>query len=125
MQKYFFLDESPIFVNKYVIRMDIDNECFPRGIRGSYDVLIARVMNMKYTDYLRYCRDELGAELIGKGRRYITPYFDKNQLTKLFIKVLNERMTYIMSERKSPFIYKEEDDGTITRVPIEIDENNT
>ena len=123
--KYFFLDESPIFKGKYVIHYNVDDECFPHGIRGSYNVLQARLMNLPYAEFLRYCRDELGAELIGKGHRYVTPYFDKNELSKLFVKVLNERMAYVMSERKSPYEYVEEEDGSITRIPIEFDENNT
>ena len=118
MEKYFYLEESPIYKNKYIIRLNHDKFLFPTGTSGSYNVFIARVLNLSYPDYLRYSRDRLGAELIGKQSRYVMAYYDKNQTTEAFIKLLNKRMEYIMNEHNFPYEYKEEN-GEIKRIPFE------
>lgn len=118
MKKYFYLDESPIYKNKYIIRLNHDKFLFPTGTSGSYNVFIARVLNLSYADYLRYSRDRLGAELIGKQSRYVVAYYDKNQATEAFVKLLNKRMEYIMHEHSFPYEYKEEN-GEVKRTPFE------
>lgn len=118
MEKYFYLDESPIYKNKYIIRLNHDKFLFPTGTSGSYNVFIARVLNLSYADYLRYSRDRLGAELIGKQSRYVVAYYDKNQTTEAFVKLLNKRMEYIMHEHSFPYEYKEEN-GEVKRIPFE------
>ena len=118
MEKYFYLEESPIYKNKYIIRLNHDKFLFPTGTSGSYNVFIARVLNLSYADYLRYSRDRLGAELIGKQSRYVMAYYDKNQTTEAFIKLLNKRMEYIMNEHNFPYEYKEEN-GEVKRIPFE------
>lgn len=121
MEKYFKLEESPIYKNKYIITMDYEKFLFPNGTEGSYQVFVARLLNLSYADYLRYARDRLGAELVGKKSKYIAAYFDKNQTTDMFIRLLNKRMDYIMNEHEFPFEYKVTED-TIEQVPF--GENN-
>lgn len=118
MEKYFYLEESPIYKNKYIIRLNRDKFLFPTGTSGSYNVFIARVLNLSYADYLRYSRDRLGAELVGKQSRYVVAYYDKNQTTEAFVKLLNKRMEYIMHEHSFPYEYKEEN-GEVKRIPFE------
>ena len=118
MEKYFYLDESPIYKNKYIIRLNHDKFLFPTGTSGSYNVFIARVLNLSYADYLRYSRDRLGAELVGKQSRYVMAYYDKTQTTEAFVKLLNKRMEYIMHEHRFPYEYKEEN-GEVKRIPFE------
>lgn len=117
MEKYFYLEESPIYKNKYIIRLNHDKLLFPTGTSGSYNVFIARVLNLSYADYLRYSRDRLGAELVGKQSRYVVAYYDKNQTTEAFVKLLNKRMEYIMHEHSFPYEYKEEN-GEVKRIPF-------
>ena len=117
MEKYFYLEESPIYKNKYIIRLNRDKFLFPTGTSGSYNVFIARVLNLSYADYLRYSRDRLGAELVGKQSRYVVAYYDKNQTTEAFVKLLNKRMEYIMHEHSFPYEYKEEN-GEVKRIPF-------
>ena len=118
MEKYFYLEESPIYKNKYIIRLIHYKFLFPTGTSGSYNVFIARVLNLSYADYLRYSRDRLGAELVGKQSRYVVAYYDKNQTTEAFVKLLNKRMEYIMHEHSFPYEYKEEN-GEVKRIPFE------
>jgi hypothetical protein len=119
MEKFFYLEESPIYKGKYLIRMDHDKFLFPTGTRGSYNVFPARVLNLDYATYLRYVRDELGAELMGKNSKYVIPYFEMDKNSKLLIKLLNKRMEYIMNEQEFPFEYKEDEEGNIQRIPFE------
>lgn len=117
MEKYFYLDTSPLYTNKYVVRMDHSKFLFPNGTKGSYDVFIARLLNLTYADYLRYARDRLGAELVGKKSKYVVAYFDLNETTRAFVSLLNKRMEYVMDEQKFPYTYKEED-GNVDRIPF-------
>lgn len=117
IEKFFFLDDSPLYKNKYVIRFNIDMKYFPHGTTGSYNVFMARLLNLSYAEFLRYCRDVLGAEIIGKGNRYVVAYFDDTPEVQLLVKLLNVRMNYIVNERNFPYIYKEKE-GEIERIPF-------
>lgn len=125
MGKYFTFDESPLYKNKYLIRFNLTKDLFPNGTKGSYAVLPARLLNLSYADYLRYARDRLGAELIGKNRKYVVAYYDKNQNTEAFIRLLNKRMEFIMNEKEFPFEYIEDNNGGIERIPFKINEDRS
>ena len=125
MEKCFYFDESPIYTNKYILRLNYDKFLFPTGTKGSFNVMPARVLSLSYADYLRYARDRLGAELIGKGTRYVMPYFDRNETTDAFVRLLNKRMEYVMQEQEFPFEYKEVEEGKIERIPFKEYEDNT
>ena len=126
MKKYFYLEEASSYKNKYIIKLNHELFLFPHGTSGSYNVFVARVLNLSYADYLRYARDRIGAELIGKNTRYVMAYYNNDANTAALIKLLNTRMEYIMNEHKYPFNYTEEEDGKITRTPFtEINENNS
>jgi len=118
MKKYFYLEESPFYKNKYIIRLNHELFLFPHGTSGSYNVFIARLLNLSYADYLRYSRDRLGAELVGKNTRYVVPYYDNNASTSALIKLLNTRMEYVMNEHEFPFDYAEDNDGNVSRTPF-------
>lgn len=119
IKQFFFLDDSPLYKNKYVIRFNVDLTYFPNGTTGSYNVFVARLLNLSYAEYLRYCRDRLGAELVGKGNRYMVPYFDDTPEVQMFVKLLNVRMNYIINEHDFPYNY-EEKDGEVTRTSFEV-----
>lgn len=119
IKQFFFLDDSPLYKNKYVIRFNVDLTYFPNGTTGSYNVFFARLLNLSYAEYLRYCRDRLGAELVGKGNRYMVPYFDDTPEVQMFVKLLNVRMNYIINEHDFPYNY-EEKDGEVTRTSFEV-----
>lgn len=116
MTHYFTLDNSPIYQNKYVLRFNMTECPFPNGTEGSYAVFPARLMNLSYPDYLRYTRDRLGAELIGKFNKYVVPYFDKTQEVLEFVKGLNLRMKTVMFEQEHPYELIKKEDGTLVKV---------
>lgn len=114
-KRYFYLDESPVYPNKFIIRMEHNNFLFPNGTKGSYNVFAARLLNLSYAQYLRYCRDRVGAELVGKNKKYVVALFDLTKEAQMLVKLLNSRMEFINNERQYPYEYKEENDGSITR----------
>lgn len=94
---YFWLDETPN--GKLIIRPVYEK--FPiHHFRGSYGVLPARVTGLSYANYLRLCRDEGGAELIGKGHLYPVPYFTKGEKASTFLAELNKCARQIFKEVK-------------------------
>ena len=83
---YFYLDETPN--GKYIIRPVYEK--FPiHHFRGSYAVLPSRFFGISYANFLRLCRDEGGAEIIGKGEKYPIAYFKNDEKAKNFVKKLN------------------------------------
>ena len=66
MKKYFYLEESPCNKGKYMICLSHNEFPFEDGTKGSYNVIVARFLGLSYAQYLRFARDILGAELIGK-----------------------------------------------------------
>lgn len=98
---YFTLEESASQPGKYTIAIDFDKLGTMRTT-GSFNLLFARLMNMEYARYLRFCRDVVGAEIVGKGRAYPVAYFRKTINTNVFIRLLNSRMNLVMWERNHP-----------------------
>ena len=123
MERYFYLEHSPVYQDKYIIRFDYDDNLFPTGTSGSYDVFISRLLNLSYANYLRYVRDRLGAQLIGKNNRNITVLFDNSLEVKAFINLINKRLEYVINEREFPYDYKEEN-GEIEIIPFDGNEDN-
>lgn len=117
---YFYLDESPVYKEKFMIRMKHENfeKFFPNGIKGSYNLMPARLLNLSYADYLRFARDVLKGEIIGKGHRYPVVFFNRSKELTQFLKLLNKRMEYINSYYETPFEFIKEEDGTIKKVEI-------
>jgi hypothetical protein len=100
-KNYFYLDESPYQPGKYTVRIDFD--LMPEmTTSGSYNILFARLMNLSYAQYLRFCRDALGATIVGKRCMYPVPYFVKNPYSIGLVRLLNTRMNLIIWEREHP-----------------------
>lgn len=123
-EKYFYLDKSEYYKERLLIRTNPEKMPFPHGTNGSFNILPARILNLSYSQYLRYCRDRLGADLIGKGYKYVVPYFTDTEEVRQLIKLLNARMKFIMNEQEFPYEYKREDNGVIIRTPFNSNENN-
>jgi hypothetical protein len=107
MEKYFYCAESPYNIGKFIIYPT--HEKFHIGmIMGSYSVFQARILNMTWANYLRYCRDVHKATIIGKGHLYPVPYFDKEP--KELLKILNMK-TNEMFKRLESNISEHEREG--------------
>lgn len=101
MNTYFSIEESPFYKGKYTIcPTQAFYDLFEHGARGSFNVFIARLTGLTYTDFLRYSRDCLGAELMGKGCKYICPYYNKDENIYKLLGILNENMNMVVNKRK-------------------------
>lgn len=100
---YFDFEESVSNPGKYLISIKDYDGFHCHGTMGSYNVLFARLMNMTYAQFLRFCRDILGAELYGRDCLYIIPLFSKTTgVAREFIKLLNNLANTVIWEREHP-----------------------
>ena len=99
--KYFILEECISHPGKYIIRPDFSK--LPKmSTEGSFNLLPARLLNLSYAQYLRFCRDIVGGELSGKRNVYPIVLFEKNAKTNMFVRLLNSRINLIIWEREHP-----------------------
>ena len=95
MNRYFYLDESPYYPGKYAIRL-VHEKFNLTTFRGSCNCIPAKIMMLSYANYLRFCRDNYGAELYGKNKKYpIALFNDKSKAEKL-VKELNRRAAAVV-----------------------------
>lgn len=100
-KEYFVLEESPLVPKKYLIKPVFEN--FPSlSTTGSYNVLPARIFGLSYPQYLRFCRDIIGADIIGKNHVYPVAYFKKTINTNAFLRLLNSYTNLIFWEKEHP-----------------------
>ena len=97
--KVFELEESGYQPNKYILRFHPDR-FYCENTTGSFAVMAARVAGLPYGMYCRFCRDVLGAEVVGKGNTYPIVYFQNTNEVRKFINLLNERANKIIQNRE-------------------------
>ena len=95
MKYYFTLTESPYQPGYNTINID-EEKVHIGSTSGSRNVFMARLMNLSWANFLRLCRDNYGAKLIGKNSIYVVPYFSKDSSGgKELCKELNQRMDFV------------------------------
>lgn len=67
--------------------------------KGSFNVICARLFNISYANYLRLCRDQLGAIIVGKDSYYPVAYFKSKEAVEALVKLLNSRAYLVLWER--------------------------
>lgn len=102
----FQLEHAEAIPYKYIIT-PIHENFFLKSTTGSFNIIAARVLGISFPDYLRLCRDEFGAMLVGKGSLYPVPYFDKTYAVRQLVKILNARAGLILFDRTYPNFDKE------------------
>lgn len=72
------------------------------GIAGgaSFNVIMARLFNLSYPDFLRMCRDKYGATLKGK-RGFTYPVFHNTKNCDALVRELNKRWDLMVAKRKA------------------------
>lgn len=116
MKKFFYLEDSP-YMNTYSI-IAINHSAFPFDgeIRGSFNIFPARLLGLTFAQYLRFCRDVLGAKVIGKNHLYPVPYFRSTPEVQQFLKLLNKRAEYALLEHNCPYDLEVDLNGEVRKV---------
>ena len=100
-EKIFYRDECVSHPGKYIIRAD--HEKFHlNSTEGSFAVIGARLVGLTYAQFLRMCRDEYGAEIMGKGSMYPIAYFELSNKLMELIDYLNALANLVLWEREHP-----------------------
>lgn len=97
--KCFEFVETPTYQNKFLI-LPVHDNFYLASTSGSFHIIGARVMNMSYATYLRFCRDVVGADIIGKNQKYPIPVFTKTKEAYQFLDLLNSRANLILLDRR-------------------------
>lgn len=115
---FFKFEGSPYMPTYDVVEVNHEAfaKCFPNGIKGSYVLLPSRLLGLNYVDYLRYCRDKLGAFITGKNQKYPIAYFRSTPETQQFLRLLNKSAEYAMFEHEHPYNIEIKLDGTAVRI---------
>ena len=109
MGKYVYYEESPYNKGKYIISLHHEQFPFADGTSGSYNVFLARLAGLSYADFLRMCRDEFGAEIIGKNKLYPVAYFNFGEGLSALTKWLDTRAKYILYRHNHPYEIEKND----------------
>lgn len=97
--KCFEFTDTPSYPNKFLL-VPVHENFHLNFARGSFHIICARVMNMSYATYLRFCRDIVGAKIVGKNQKYPIPIFTKTKEAYQFLDLLNARANLILLDRK-------------------------
>jgi len=90
MKIYFYID-SCMQPNKYMVFLN-HKEIGTHRLKGSYNVLMARLMHLSYPQYCRMCRDMYHGEIVGKNHKYPVVYFNNRTDAQDLVNELNRRM---------------------------------
>ena len=97
----FYAEESSYHPGKYMIRVNCENFHIGQA-EGSLNLIQARLLNLSYAQYLRFCRDIGGAEIFGKNTKYPVAYFAEGERLSQIVKLLNKRANLVLWEREHP-----------------------
>lgn len=88
-----FLVEDSLLYNGYKITMSpaLWNRLDGVQIDSSWLILLARLFNLSYPNFLRFVRDKHNATLWGKDG-YISFYFKERKDAQFFAKIANDRI---------------------------------
>ena len=115
MKKYFYLDESPYLPTYYVVMINHDNFPFETLDVDSFSLMPARLLGLSYADYLRFCRDRLGAKVQGKGKKFPVAYFRSTPEVQQFVRLLNKYAEYAVFEHDHPYDLEVKMNGEIVK----------
>ena len=111
MGKYIYYEESPYNKGKYTLSLNHKEFPLEGGTSGSFNVLFARIAGLNYADFLRMCRDEFGAVLVGKNSKYIVPYFSFGEGLLSITKWLDSRAKWLIYRYNHPYEIEKTEKG--------------
>jgi hypothetical protein len=102
-EKYFEIEVTDYSKRLCRITPIANNSFLPNFEQNKYyEIIYARLMKLSYPNYLRFCRDVLGADLKEDSEGFVHALFPKNDTTQQFVKLLNNRARLVLWEREHP-----------------------
>lgn len=93
---YFQVIQSPYSTKgEYFIQLKESATKYFTPMKGSFNVLNARLMGLTFPDYLRYISAKYNAHIIGKTI-YPIIYFENEQDAKNLANELDKRLLYVL-----------------------------
>ena len=99
--KHLYIDENPFYEGTYLLFLKT-NEYGWGKLPGHMGILGARLLQISYPDYLRYCRDYYGAKILGKKDRVPHLVFTDKKLLEKLAKELDSRLDIILKQNIVP-----------------------
>ncbi len=115
--EYFYLEEG--LANRFLLKFHPELLPFTGQIQGAPAVLPSRILGLDYVSYLRYARDVLGAEVIGRNHLYPIVYYEKTPAVMQLVKLLNSRMELILMEYERPYDFIKDENGNLIKVDFD------
>ena len=97
----FYFEESPTMPQHYVIKINHDKFKLKRT-PGSYNLIMSRLLNISYANFLRMCRDSFGATIVGKNTYYPVAYFDSPIAAGAVCDLLNAHANIVLWNEEHP-----------------------
>lgn len=115
MTNYFAFEEAD--ANRFLLKCNPEIiPMFTAQIHGAPATLASRLLGLSFPQYLRYCRDILEAEVIGRKKLYPVVYFKKTPAATQLVKLLNSRMELLVSEYEKPYTFVRNEDNSISKI---------
>lgn len=93
---YYNVEQSPYSTKgEYFIQFKEIATKYFTPMKGSFNVLNARLFNLSFPQYLRYISEEYNAHIIGKSI-YPIIYFENEQDAKNLANELDKRLLYVL-----------------------------
>jgi len=99
--KHLYIDENPFYSGTYLLFFKT-NEFGWGQIPGRSNILGARLLQISYPDYLRYCRDYYGAKIMGKKDKIPYLVFTDKKLVEKLAAELDKRLEIILNQNNVP-----------------------
>ena len=97
----FTVEENVYNPGTYVIS-PVHDKFYLKYTTGSFSIICARLMNLSYAQYLRFCRDICGGTITGKGSMYPGVHFPKGERVQALCRLLDSRANLILFNREHP-----------------------
>ena len=95
--KHLYIDENPYYNGTYLLIFKT-NEYGWGKLSGHMGILGARLLQIDYVDYLRYCRDYYGAKIMGKKNAVPYLVFTDKKLVEKLGRILDSRLDIILNQ---------------------------
>jgi hypothetical protein len=97
-KKYFYLEREKGTQDR--VRIRCNHELLNVESGAWLEVLPARLLGLRYDEYLLFCKQNFGSPIIGNHSLYPYPIFYRDEILRQFVRVLNYRLNFIITVKE-------------------------